>query len=96
MVRFSHLSPNAPAVDITLPDGTVIFRNVSYKQLTPYIAVPTDEYTLQVRPTGTDTVVLTIPDITLEPDAYYTIYAIGLLNGQPELDAIPIIDGMLE
>lgn len=37
MVRFSHLSPNAPAVDITLPDGTILFRNVSYKQLAPYI-----------------------------------------------------------
>ena len=39
MARFIHLSPDAPAVDITLPDGTVIFPNVAFKQITPYIAV---------------------------------------------------------
>ncbi|MCU0365125.1 MAG: DUF4397 domain-containing protein, partial [Ignavibacteriaceae bacterium] len=30
-VRFIHLSPDAPAVDITLADGTVVFGNVSFK-----------------------------------------------------------------
>ena len=32
-VRFVHLSPNAPAVDITLPDGTKLFENVPYKKI---------------------------------------------------------------
>lgn len=39
MIRFLHLSPNAPAVDITLPNGTVIFSNVPYKHVTHYIDV---------------------------------------------------------
>lgn len=93
MIRFSHLSPNAPAVDITLPDGTIIFNNVSYKQLTPYMAVLPMNYTLQVRLAGTSTVVLTIPNINLEPDKFYTVYAIGLVGIKPELEALLVLDG---
>lgn len=94
MVRFAHLSPNAPAVDITFPDGTVLFRNVSFKQLTPYITVDPMSYTLQVRPAGTSTVVLTIPNVRLEPGMVYTVYAIGLVGNEPELSALLLKDGI--
>ena len=93
MVRFLHLSPNAPAVDITLPDGTVIFGNVAFKHITDYIAVDPMDYTLQVRAAGTDNVVLTVPDINLDEDEYYTVYAIGLAGDEPELEALLLPDG---
>ena len=93
MIRFLHLSPNAPAVDITLPDGTVIFSNVAFKHITPYIDVMPMNYTLQVRVAGTSNVVLTVPDVNLDADRYYTIYAIGLAGGSPELEALLLQDG---
>lgn len=94
MVRFCHLSPNAPAVDITLPDGTILFRNVSFKQLTPYLSVNPMTYTLQVRAAGTSTVVLTVPNVNLRSGMVYTIYAIGLAGREPELSALLVTDGM--
>ena len=93
MVRFLHLSPNAPAVDITLPNGTVIFRNVSFRHITHYIDVTPMNYTLQVRVAGTSNVVLTVPNVNLEADKYYTVYAIGLVGQQPELEALLLMDG---
>jgi hypothetical protein len=92
MIRFAHLSPNAPAVDITLPNGTVLFSNVSFKEVVPYIAVPAMNYTLQVRVAGTPNVVLTVPNINLSPDNYYTAYAIGLVGKTPELQAKLLMD----
>jgi hypothetical protein len=92
MVRFAHLSPNAPAVDITLPNGTILFRNVSYKQLTPYISVPPMNYTLQVRVAGTPNVVLTVPNVNLEQNKRYTVYAVGLVGQKPELEALLLLD----
>lgn len=92
MVRFSHLSPNAPAVDITLPNGTILFRNVSYKNLTPYISVPPRNYTLQVRAAGTPNVVLTVPNVNLEQNKMYTVYAVGLVGEDPELEALLLLD----
>lgn len=93
MIRFLHLSPNAPAVDITLPDGTVVFNNIAFKQITPYIDVMPMKYTLQVRVAGTSNIVLTVPDVNLIADKYYTVYAIGLVGGKPELEALLLLDG---
>lgn len=93
MVRFFHLSPNAPAVDITLPNGTVIFDNVSFKQITPYIDVNPLNYTLEVRVAGTSDVVLTVPDVNLAGDNFYTVYAIGLAGEEPGLEALLVMDG---
>ena len=93
MVRFLHLSPNAPAVDITLPDGTVIFGNVSFKHITRYLDLTPMDYTLQVRVAGTSNVVLTVPGVNLSADKYYTIYAIGLVGERPELEALLVLDG---
>ena len=93
LIRFLHLSPNAPAVDITLPNGTVIFSNISFKHITSYIDVVPMNYTLQVRVAGTSNVVLTVPNVNLNADKYYTVYAIGLVGENPELDALLLLDG---
>lgn len=92
MVRFIHLSPDAPAVDITLQDGTVIFPDVAFKQITPYIAADPMELTLQVRPAGSSDIVLEIPNVPLTEDSLNTIYAVGLLQGDPQLEVLLTMD----
>ncbi|WP_461206955.1 DUF4397 domain-containing protein [Clostridium sp. DL1XJH146] len=92
-VRFSHLSPNTPSVDVTLPDGTIIFENVSYEETSDYIEVDPGKYTLQARPTGTDKIALIVPNIHLKPNRFYTVYAIGLLGGNPPLQVVIPLDG---
>ncbi|MDF2885702.1 MAG: hypothetical protein K0R23_87 [Lacrimispora sp.] len=92
MVRFIHLSPDAPAVDITLQDGTVIFPNVAFKQITPYIAADPMDLTLQVRPAGSSDIVLEIPNVPLTEDNFNTIYAVGLLQGDPQLEVLLTTD----
>ena len=54
-MRFVHASPDAPAVDITLPDGTAIFSNIAFKEVGDYTPVDAGTYDLEVRPTGTST-----------------------------------------
>lgn len=93
MIRVAHLSPDAPAVDITLPDGTVLFGDVSFKEVTPYLDVLPMIYTLEIRVAGTSMVVLTIPDVGVDAGKYYTAYAIGLVGDDPELEALLLIDG---
>lgn len=89
-VRFVHLSPNAPAVDIKLADGTEVFTDVEFKDMTGYVCVPPGTYTFTVTPTGTDDVVLTVPNIELSSNNAYTIYAIGLVGESPALEALLI------
>jgi hypothetical protein len=81
MVRFVHLSPDAPAVDITLTDGTVVFPNIEFKGATGFEPLEFGEYDLQVRLAGTEDVVLEVNDVKLLPHAAYTIWAKGFVDG---------------
>lgn len=92
-VRFIHLSPNTPNVDITLPTGQKLFSDVKYKDITPYIPVKPSTLTIEARLAGTDNVILIVPNIRLLPNRFYSIYAIGLLNGKPPLQVLIPLDG---
>lgn len=83
-VRFIHLSPDAPAVDITLADGTVVFGNISFKEFTAFTPLDAGTYNLQVRLAGTSTVVLDLGNITLTSGEIYTAYARGFVAGVGE------------
>jgi hypothetical protein len=92
-LRFVHLSPDAPAVDVIEPNGSVLFRDVSYKDITDYMSITPDTYAVELVPTGTDKAVLYVPNIRLLPDAFYSLYAIGLVEGEPYLQLLIPLDG---
>jgi hypothetical protein len=80
-VRFIHLSPDAPAVDVTLTDGTIVFGNKSFKESTDFTPLATGTYNLEVRLAGTSTVVLPLNGIVLEDGNIYTVFAKGFVGG---------------
>lgn len=86
-VRFVHASADAPAVDITTSDGTVLFPNIAFGQATDFTPVAAGTYHLQARAAGTSTVALDVPGVELKDGGIYTIFATGLLNGSPKLAA---------
>lgn len=91
-VRFVHASPDAPAVDIALAGGAVLFGNVVFGGVGTPITVPAGTYDLEVRLAGTDTVVLPLPGVTLGVNTVYTVVAIGLVGGTPALGAAVYVD----
>jgi len=93
-VRFAHFSPNAPNVDVRLPDGSLLFQNIGYKEMASYIPVRPGTYTFEVFPTGGDKRVLYVPNITLKANRFYTIYAVGLVgNTETPLQVLVPLDG---
>ncbi|MBL4935820.1 DUF4397 domain-containing protein [Clostridium sp. YIM B02515] len=91
-VRFAHLSPNAPSVDI-FADGKKVFSNTSYKQVTDYIAVNPGIHTFDVYLSSTNQRVLHVPNIRLLPNRIYTICAVGLAGKTPPLQVVIPLDG---
>ena len=79
-VRFVHLSPNAPAVDIAVTGGPVIFPNYSFKQASSFTPIDAGTYDLEVRLAGTSTVVLSLPGVTLPAGKILTVYARGFVG----------------
>ena len=81
-VRFVHLSPDAPAVDIALVGGAVVFPNVAFKGFTAFTPLNAGvAYNLEVRVAGTSTVALVLPPVTLQAGKIYTVFAKGFLAG---------------
>jgi hypothetical protein len=81
-VRFAHLSPNAPPVDIAVANGgPVVFPNASFKDVTAFTPLPAGTYDLEVRLAGSSTVVLPLGAIRFDAGSIYTAYAKGLVGG---------------
>lgn len=80
-VRFVHLSPNAPAVDVAVTGGAVVFGNKAFKDYTAFTPLDAGTYNLEVRVAGTSTVALPLPGITLQAGKIYTVFAKGFLGG---------------
>lgn len=80
-VRFIHLSPDAPAVDVALVGGGVLFPNLVFREFSTFIPVNAGTVNLEVRQAGTATVVLTVNNVVLEPGKIYTLFAEGLVAG---------------
>ncbi|SHK32656.1 DUF4397 domain-containing protein [Desulforamulus aeronauticus] len=90
-LKFVHLAPDLSNVDLTLPDGTVLFSNVSFKEATDYLTLNPNNHTLQVRVEGE--VILTVPNQKLSAGKVYSAYLIGRNNGNPPLQLLTPLDG---
>jgi hypothetical protein len=94
-VRFVHASPDAPAVDIAVTGGPVLFSNVPFKGVGDYLPVDAGTYDLEARVAGTTTVALSVPGVQLNEGTVYTIFAMGLAGGgEPALTAVPSVDAV--
>lgn len=85
-VRFIHLSPDAPAVDVASVPGengengeaeTAIAEAQEYLEATEFMTVESGFHSFQVRTAGSDEVLLSIPDVHLISGGVYTIVARG-------------------
>jgi hypothetical protein len=80
-VRFVHLSPDAPAVDVAVAGGAVLFADQSFREYTAFTPVDAGTYDLEVRLAGTPTVALAVPDVTVQAGKIYTVFARGFASG---------------
>ncbi len=80
-IRFIHLSPNAPAVDVALDGGAVVFGDYAFGEFSEFTPLDAGTYDLEVRVAGTSTVALDLNPITLAAGKIYTVYASGFLGG---------------
>jgi hypothetical protein len=93
-VRFVHASPDAPAVDIAVTGGPVLFSSIEFKGVGDYLPVDAGTYDLEARLAGTETVALSVPGVQLDEGTVYTIFAMGLAGGEPALTAVASADAV--
>jgi hypothetical protein len=91
LLRTIHAAPDAPAVDLTLADGTVLVSNLSFPNATTYASLAPGQYDLQLRVAGTNQVVRDFPDVDLAAGSVLSAFAVGLLSDQ-SLDVLVAVD----
>jgi hypothetical protein len=95
-VSVFHFSPDAPAVDVKLADGTVLLSNLAFPGGAE-IDVPAGTYDIIVTPAGVgasqtdENIVINLPQTTLEAGNVYNVYATDVLaNITPQLQVVPV------
>ncbi len=86
-IRVSHLSPDAPNVDVWV-NGEVTLSNVPFLATSDYLRVPEGTYRIQVTPTGSTEPVVIDANVSVDTSVYYTIAATGFLGSG---DLAPIV-----
>lgn len=87
-LRFVHLSPDVPAVDVFLKDGDSLFEKVSFREVTDYVQVSPGVANIEIYPASLKNVILTIPETEITENKLYTIALIGYRNKSPKLETL--------
>lgn len=78
-IRFVNLSSNTPAVDLDIQGGSVLATNKTYKSYSAFMPVEGNKsMTFEVKQTGTNTVLVSLSNISLQTGSIYTIWLHGL------------------
>lgn len=90
-----HGAPDAPAVDVKLLDGTVLFGNIAYGEFDGYLNVPAAAYTIDITPAGDPTVVARYnADVSSLDGGAATVFASGFLGDEPGFEVwVALADG---
>lgn len=90
ILRFDHLSPNNTGIDVKL-NGQKVFSCVAFWRVTAPIGLYAGSYTIEILPCGSQTPIYTLKSVNIGAGAY-TLYGIGLLDGEPPFQAVLIQD----
>lgn len=78
MVRFVHLSPDAPEVEITWAGQTTpVFSGQTFKQASAYKEVKADTYSMLVKVKGGSGTSLVVSNVEIKDAGYFTILLEG-------------------
>lgn len=93
-LRAVHFVPDAPAVDVALANGPVLFEGVEFGEATEYAALsPGAGYNVEVRVSESGETVATAENLTLEPSTTYSAFALGTVSGDQPLALELTTDG---
>lgn len=95
-LRLVHASPDAPPVDVAVAGGPVLFSNVAFKEVGNYVTRAAGTVDLEVREAGTNNVLLPLPGLPLNNCSVYTLFLMGLREGQPPLQGVLSLDAITD
>lgn len=78
-VRVMHFSPDAPGADVEVIDGPKLVQNLEFGKASDYLTVDAAAYNLRLVTAGNNTVIVQLPNTTLQAGTIYDVFAVGRL-----------------
>lgn len=91
-LRFINLAPTAPRMDVYL-NGTLVVSDLDYKEVSNYLSLRPETYSLQLKITGTDDTILEDPQVSLRNGNFYAVYVVGDIGTKPGLQVLIPLEG---
>ncbi len=91
-LRVIQAAPEAGEVDVYASGQDTLIRDLEPGTNSEYLELVPVEITLQIRPEGKRTSLLTLDNVSLEAGGIYTIVLLGHSPGKPHMEAIQIED----
>ncbi len=88
-----HGSPDAPPVDVVVRTGDKIVSSLAYGEFTPYLTVPAGVYYLDIKPAGSEDIVVTYKaDLSGLGGQAIRVLASGYLGSAPSFALIAVLN----
>lgn len=89
-IRFIHLANTAPNLDLAVKqgEGDVVFSNVSFKQSSEYLGLTPMAVNLELRLSGTKSILFPLYKSKFQKNKIYDIISIGLINEDHTFDVM--------
>ena len=81
-VKFANLSSGLSSADLVITNGPTIASSISFGTVGSYTELKAGTYNLALKLHGTNTILLTIPNVRVDNGKIYTIWSGGTLNGK--------------
>lgn len=90
-IRFVNVSPDAPAVDLVIKNGSTLVSNKSFRGFSSFQSIPGDiNYNLEIHQAGTATVLATLNSVKLSSNYIYTFWLHGLVANTSSADQLKL------
>lgn len=93
-LRLINLGLDSPSLELVVEDGTILFSNLNYGDISSNIAIPSTRYTLHLRANSKNENILTAPNVDFAPKMHYTLFVIGNYGKTPKMELIIPEDGV--
>jgi hypothetical protein len=89
-LRIIDAAPQSPPLDIAVADGPVLFRDVRFGEVSPFITVAAGRMAVEVRAAGTSRVLFTQGAAPIPAGMIVTLA--GTISAAGQIETLPILD----
>jgi hypothetical protein len=92
LIKFVNLFNSTINLDVILSDGKTLFKDVPYTGVSTYKSLQPGTYTIYIAKNKGEKL-LTVPQMTLTPNRFYSIYAVGNSTDPLNMQLLIPLDG---